>query len=92
MGIDPISIPDLCAKNNVKPTDDPDNPDNPNVVVGELDTVLYIVVSLWEQERSHLTYLDLIVDKLQESLKFRVQDENFCQGLHERKAARSNND
>lgn len=37
-------------------------------------TLLDIVVSLWEQERPHLTYLDPIVDKFQESLKFRVQD------------------
>lgn len=87
MVIDLISIPDLCAKNDVKTTDDPDNP---NVVVGELDTTGYRSL---EQERSHLTYLDPIVEKLQERLKFRVQDhKNFCQSLHERKEARSNND
>ncbi|OJJ35939.1 hypothetical protein ASPWEDRAFT_41164 [Aspergillus wentii DTO 134E9] len=76
MAIDPISIPDLCAKYNVQASH------NPSVVTGELDTVLEIVTSLWEQERPHLTYLDPIVEKLQERLKFKVQDiEAFWRGL-----------
>lgn len=86
MEIDPISVPDLCAKYNVMTTDDP------NVVMGKLSTVLEIVISLWEQERPKLTYLDPIVDRLQERLKFKVQDiEAFSRGLHEKENARANN-
>ena len=85
MTIDPVSIPGLCAKYNVEPTD------NPNVVAGDLGAVLEIVTSLWEQERPHLTYLDPIVKKLQERLKFKTQDtEAFWQSLREKDEARSN--
>ncbi|KAI9929608.1 hypothetical protein MW887_001082 [Aspergillus wentii] len=64
----PIGIPDLCAKYKVTA------PDNPSVVTGELDTALKIVASLWEEERLHLTYLNPIVEKLQERLKYKMQD------------------
>ena len=86
MAIEPISIPDLCTKYNFKTTD------NPSVVTGGLDALLETVTSLWEQERPHLTYLDQTVDKLQERLKYKVQDtEIFWQILREREEARSNN-
>lgn len=52
-----------------------------------------IVASLWEYGRPHITYLDQIIDKFQERLKFKVKDiEIFWKSLSERKEVRSNND
>lgn len=65
----PINVPDLCTKySNINSTD------IPNVAIGELGALVEVVMSLWEQERPHLTYLDSIVDKLQERMKFKVRD------------------
>lgn len=66
---DSINVPDLCTKySNINSTD------NPNVAIGEIGTLVEVVMSLWEQERPRLTYLDSIVDKLQERMKFKVRD------------------
>lgn len=65
---DPVNVPDLCTKYGIYPTD------HPNVVMGELDALVKAVIALWEQEKARLTYLDSIVGKLQERLKFTLQD------------------
>lgn len=64
-----ISIPDLCAKyGNISPSD------NPNVAIGKLGDLVEVVMSLWEEEKPHHTYLGPIVEKLQERMKFKLRD------------------